>query len=394
MAVVRDERPIVYVEGMMPVYRASAIGGCIRAIVASRMGFDPMESPDFMVNAAEEGTRLEPVVLDALFDKIGASGITYIPQVEVEDRTLPNCIIRGHLDAIITEGEIDPSVCGPTFPSSLSKFGGVIGTNDLINLHYGLIEIKTMSDAVFKKFIKHGLKAFPRYMAQISFYHHAVMHGWTSDNSIGLSRPDYCTIIYACYNRDTGALAVTAFPTNESPLSYIDVAQRVLTAEYNARQETLPDCEHQGDYMAHQTCAYRYLCNMPSGEGALNLGDPGVADDGSGDGQADGQASGRQTQVDEIRRARIKAWAKKYAEAVQIEKSGASLKDEAKHELMEALGEDKTETVDGYKVTVVDGQRTTYDHDRMAIDLGAETLAKYAKVTTYKGIRVTEVASK
>lgn len=67
-----DDRPAVYVENIdgvdVVVYRASALGGCERALVAARVGATRHPVPAVIQNAFDEGHRNEPIIMGRFAD--------------------------------------------------------------------------------------------------------------------------------------------------------------------------------------------------------------------------------------------------------------------------------------------------------------------------------------
>lgn len=91
-----DDRPNVYTENGITVYRASALGSCIRSLVLARRGIDPQPHPDWLLEAFAQGHAHEEEILrrfevDQDYTLDGA-------QQEVELRVTPTVIVRGHLD--------------------------------------------------------------------------------------------------------------------------------------------------------------------------------------------------------------------------------------------------------------------------------------------------------
>lgn len=205
-----DDRPVAYLDAGRPVYRASACGGCLRALVASRLGFSPVEVPEFMSRAAVEGSRHEPWVVEDL----GAQGWVVDgrqEEVEIESAAFA---IRGHIDGTAAKD----------------------GTNHLL-------EIKTMSGRRYADYLRHGVGHFPRYAAQIAVYHEAKK----------------LPILYAVKNRDSGALDLRVLP--EPPVSYEDIRRRLLLAEVHARKGQLPACDYAPRSFERRICPFSFLCD-------------------------------------------------------------------------------------------------------------------------------------
>lgn len=123
----------------MRTYRASALGYSLEALVAPHLGFEPVAPPEFIQNAWDEGSRIESLAIQKLWDmgwtvnerqkeinKVGDY------QIEVELEVIPGIAeVVGHLD-------------GTGFPN-----GGV----------EGVVEVKMMAAQAWRSFEKHGWDA-------------------------------------------------------------------------------------------------------------------------------------------------------------------------------------------------------------------------------------------
>src|SRR5918992_1081323 len=101
-----DDRPSVYVEGDRVVYRASAVGGCLRALVACRLGYTPLPFDEGSELRMNEGVLHEPAILAAL-EKDG--WIVAGQQREVELTVGGTIVIRGHIDGAAGKGLDGPA---------------------------------------------------------------------------------------------------------------------------------------------------------------------------------------------------------------------------------------------------------------------------------------------
>lgn len=207
----KDNRPIAYIEGHRPVYRASACGGCIRALVAARIGFDSIEPPEFVTAAAAHGEALEPMIVERLSRK-GMQIHSRQREVEIE---APAWVIRGHIDGI----------------------ANIEGAGEHV------LEVKTMSRRRYGLWRGHGLAAFPRYSAQVAVYHYALQ----------------LPILYAVVNRDTGEMDVVRLL--QPPVPFESVRAKLNLAEVWARKGKLPDCDYPRGSMERRVCPYAYLCD-------------------------------------------------------------------------------------------------------------------------------------
>lgn len=189
-----DHRPEVYDENGVIVIRASAIGGCIRNLVAARMGIRAVGFNETAITRMNEGNIHEPHILKAL-EKDGWRFVT--TQEELE---LPiaggRIIIRGHSD------------------------GRAIHQSP--HLGERCVEAKAMGRNVWDKWKKYSWAEFRRYAWQVSFYMH----------STGLPA------VFAAKNRDTGDIDVTLW--DEAPIPLAEMKVRALKI---AAATALPDCD-------------------------------------------------------------------------------------------------------------------------------------------------------
>ncbi len=231
-----DDRASSYQEGNVSVYRASAIGDCLTALVASSLGYDPARSPfseKVMSNAAKEGNLHEQAIIDTLVDEHGwridsSQGV-------IEFQVIPRVIIRGHID-----GKCRPK--GKRLPR--------------------LLEAKTMSRDRFRKWMSLGDNAterlltdeFESYAWQVSAYMHQ------------LNMP----AMYVVKNRDSGILDISEIARPLIPMA--DIEQKIIEAEMWRRREELPPCmASSGDKFF---CSFPYLHNGEVGAEPEDEGEP------------------------------------------------------------------------------------------------------------------------
>lgn len=105
-----DKRPDRYLENGRVVWRASAIGACVRALVAEQIGMTPEPVPQWMLEKWAEGVAGEPVVLGMLKDRwriVGEGEGWHLVwddgQVLVEMPVGEKVIVRGHCDGVGTK---------------------------------------------------------------------------------------------------------------------------------------------------------------------------------------------------------------------------------------------------------------------------------------------------
>lgn len=223
---VRDDRPDVYPEGSYWVYRASVIGGCIRALLAARLGFNPVLPPtqkalEVQEEAFEYGRRQEVPILEEL---AGDGWTLEGYQSEIELR-MGSVLIRGHLDAVA------------------SKNGERRG-----------VEVKTAGKERFERFVRHGLTytgdpIIRKWAYQVSFYMARTGLPWVVVTQERV-RPEE--------NR-TGARHLLWL--DRPPVPILDILRRVKTVEKLAVEGSLSSatCDVEHDFF----CPFRYLCVHP-----------------------------------------------------------------------------------------------------------------------------------
>lgn len=200
-----DNRPSVYVEGGRTVFRASALGGCLRALVAARLGYDPLPFDEAAELRMGEGNLHEPAIVQWL----EGEGWTVIDQQrEVELTVGDTLVIRGHIDG-------NARLTGPT----------------------RLLEIKAMGHEPYKRWVADRFKSNERYAWQVSTYMHA------------LDLPG----LFVVKNRNSGEVDVMEL--DEAPIPLAKIKARVASVETIARRGDLPDCDV--DYTWN--CPYRFL---------------------------------------------------------------------------------------------------------------------------------------
>lgn len=101
-----DDRPTRYVEHWeesgeeVVVYRASGVGGCVRAMVAAARGVPAQAHQQWFQDVLDEGTRMESAIADMWGEKTGVFDHESQPEVELEVGVIDGrrVIVRGHMD--------------------------------------------------------------------------------------------------------------------------------------------------------------------------------------------------------------------------------------------------------------------------------------------------------
>lgn len=96
-----DDRPAVYVEDSgLVVYRASAVGYCMEALLALRQGFTGELPPEWFREKLDEGTAAEEELVQAAVQHIGGELVSTQEEVIVPV-IQGQVVVRGHTDGRI-----------------------------------------------------------------------------------------------------------------------------------------------------------------------------------------------------------------------------------------------------------------------------------------------------
>lgn len=196
-----DNRPSVYAEGDNIIYRASALGSCVKYLVASYLGYEDQRGQkmdDLLDRSANEGNLHEAAVIEKLRESEGLDVI--LQQEEINIQIIPKVFVRGHCEGILN------------YPDKPNE----------------LLEIKSMSTKQFAKWQNHKFGAFDRYAWQISAY----MQNF----------PDY-DVRYIVKRREDGFITELSIPANQPPIPLSVIRKKVLTAERYRRKMELPPCD-------------------------------------------------------------------------------------------------------------------------------------------------------
>lgn len=224
---VQDNRPAVYLEGNNVIYRASALGGCIRALWAARTGHERTAIPQVVKRGMDEGTDLEPVILNLLFEKYNwtfADGSQSVLEMNVGAFNGKTLWVRGAVDEIGCPA--DPMVVG----NSMQK--------------HKPVDVKAFTNDDVEKYRDKGFAAFPRYAWQQSFY--GLAYGTDS-------------FYMPVFNKGTWAMEEWTLAPHGILFTRDQIAARVLEVEEHAMNGTMPDkCD--GNF----ACVYPYLHDQPA----------------------------------------------------------------------------------------------------------------------------------
>lgn len=211
-----SDKPIVYEddETGQIIYRASALGGGRGALVAARMGMDPISPPAWLQKKFDESGALEDDIIEMFLDQAGMKETPghVMREPEVSLRYSDNIYVVGHCDGLVENGagEVDSG--------------------------YG-IEVKALGPDYMKKFNSKGVWLNDNYPMQLSIYMHAT----------GL--PFY----FVVYSKEDDTITWEKY--DEPPLTLDRVEQVIYEVEDHFEQGTMPErCGCSGGY-----CPYSYL---------------------------------------------------------------------------------------------------------------------------------------
>lgn len=205
-----DNRGAVYREGNKWVVRGSALGSCLRGLVAECQGYEPLPFDERTLTVFAEGNLHEDAVVNTLKEE---GWDIWGQQDELEIPVGKHILIRFHLDG--RGKKVDSDEWG--------------------------IEIKSMSDDVFKKWEKDGWKAFDRYAWQVSTY------------MAGTGLP----FLFVTKNRNNGV--VTKTEVRNPPYGIAAVKARAASIVTWAEKGELPVCDVDNGFR----CPFVYLHEQP-----------------------------------------------------------------------------------------------------------------------------------
>lgn len=332
-----DNRPSVYLEDGTVIYRASAFGGCQRALVAARLGMPQSPPPPWLQRAFDDGNRGEVTVIEMMKEY----GWEFEPgsgQGYVEFDVIPGVKLRGHSD-----GKARPWIV-----ESGKKTQG-----DRV-----LVEIKTMSANIFEKTWKtKGIKGlyelYPQYPWQLSAY--MIESGLPGLVVLGVKKKD-----------GSGDVDRLVFHrVDEPPVSLGQIKARIVTTEALAKKGVPPD---DCDRAANGWCPASFLCQPKEDEVFI-------------------------TEVDDTADAAIEVAALAYSAAKDAEAIAKAAKDAARDELVTLMGAAKKKVVGDFIVTLSTSTPVTLDTKALKAALPAEVWQPFEK-TAANPTKTLKVASR
>lgn len=212
----QDNRPAVYLEEGAVIYRASAIGHCLRMLWAARSNMPARPFPKVIQAAMDKGTEMEAHILNVLYEDFN---FTYGYQGQQFQVELPLGTFNGY--RILVRGAVDeighPVDRPPARP----------------------IDVKHFGQSLVDEYRTKGILGIPRYAWQQSAYAH------------GFNSPEFYMPIY---NKDTAKIEPWSVNPIPAPYTIEQIRDRVMTVE-----EAFQDNEMPAECPAEYGCQYYYL---------------------------------------------------------------------------------------------------------------------------------------
>ena len=198
-------------------YRMSSAGKCPKALSAERNGLEPEAKPAWLTIAAKEGNLHEAAIKEGLRNNC-YSILDEQKEYIIEQSTYN---IVGHIDGL------------------------ALGDNHTQRL----LEIKTMSQFEFDRWMHGGFAAFPNYAGQIACYMYA-------------AKLEEC--MYIVKNRNSGYIDTRLVKQNNNMLFQIQpILDKLAKIEELALAGELYPMNYDVDNIDCKRCSYKYLC-LPS----------------------------------------------------------------------------------------------------------------------------------
>jgi len=211
----RIQDKIMKTEAQQITFRMSEAGYCARALSAARLGYEPEPAPAWLQRAADEGKWHEGRVMLQL----EAEGHKAYDRQQEVYLNYPKFELIGHID-----GKIQYN--GTGLPE--------------------LLEIKSMSQFEFDRWMRQGFDGFPEYATQLSLYMAATcLH----------------TVTYIVKNRSNGYVDRKCHGIPFEAEHYFDATINSLHAVVDCiEQNKLVDVECDMSTIRCKRCPYKQLC--------------------------------------------------------------------------------------------------------------------------------------
>lgn len=195
-----------------PIYRMSEVGMCPRALSAQRLNYEAEPEPEWLATAAEEGKWHE----ERVRNKLRGEGYTVGDDQKEVRLDFPTFTLLGHIDGLVLDNK-----------EPFSKM---------------LLEIKSMSQFEFDRWMRDGFAGFSQYADQITCYLEAT----------GLEKT-----LYIVKNRSSGYeyRAVTPAPSKMD-----SIIGKLTGVETDVQAEELSKATFDPNSIECRRCRYKNLC--------------------------------------------------------------------------------------------------------------------------------------
>lgn len=205
------DRPIAYQDDQGRIcYRASAVGGCSRALLAARLGLNAVSPKDWLLEKFDESRGLEGEIVAQYMEGRRDEGNLPLLTHSPDDRPMEFLLTSYHGFPIIVTGH------GDAFGDPGSR---VIG------------EVKAMATSGWKKLVR-DLQTTPALANHLSYAAQVLCY---------LEGYDAGDCAYMVRNKDTGELFVRGLTRDDLPLTLDDLRDKVRTIEARVRTGKLSD---------------------------------------------------------------------------------------------------------------------------------------------------------
>lgn len=215
-----DNRPNVYWDDEVGkrIYRASALGNCIRALILDQRGFVQSEPPDMIKAAWERGRHFEQPVIQRFREEYGFTVVDDLSleqygelqwngQIETELPVGTEKVVRCHPDGIVQCYRSN---------EALRRLGIEVGDRYVL-------EVKAFSESMYASYKSKGLMGFPFYSWQFAV--EMITTGLPGAYVVGVKTEDQQGIQF---------IDVKFYDT--PPHSKLDVVKRVMAIDRGAQE--------------------------------------------------------------------------------------------------------------------------------------------------------------
>jgi len=219
------------------MYGMSSVGGCSRAIAASKLGHDPMPQSADDISRLNHYTRLEAVAANQISD------LCYRVEQEFDGQ----CVLCHEKYGTERNGfhvEIE---------STLFTLIGHLDRRIMINGKLYPVEIKSLGKSSWSRFQKEQFGAFSGYAGQECCYLEAEKSPgiyWVMERDTGNS-------LRYIVNDFNSEIELDGFERITLPVTFAEIEDKINQIEIHVQEGTLPDGEESDSCWF---CNYKYIC--------------------------------------------------------------------------------------------------------------------------------------